>query len=82
MIRKYNVAYPIALSGVALSDSLKEAKTIPQLGKIKSYPTTVFVDKKGNIRKIHSGFSGPATGIHYERYIKEFEATIDALLEE
>lgn len=82
LIKKYNVAYPIALSGVAVSDTLKESKTIPQLGKIQSYPTTVFVDKKGNIRKIHSGFSGPATGIHYERYIKEFEATIDELLAE
>ena len=33
----------------------------PFLTKIKSYPTLIFIDKKGSVRKIHTGFSGPGT---------------------
>ena len=82
LIRRFNVQYPVALSGVSVSDSLRAEKTLPQIGKISAFPTTIFVDKKGFLRKIHSGFDGPATGEHYERYKKEFEATVNELLAE
>lgn len=81
-IKRLNVQYPVLITGVAVSDSLLTQKTLPQLEKINAFPTTIFVDKKGNIRKIHSGFSGPATGDHYIEYKKEFNDTINHLLSE
>jgi thiol-disulfide isomerase/thioredoxin len=80
--KRLNVKYPILITGVAVSDSLKTEKTLPQLQQIKAFPTTIFVDKKGNIRKIDSGFSGPATGEHYIRFKKEFNLIIQHLLSE
>lgn len=82
LVKRFNVQYPVALSGVSVSDSLRAEKTLPQVGKINAFPTTIFVDKKGYLRKIHSGFNGPATGEHYEIYKKEFEATVEELLSE
>jgi hypothetical protein len=32
------------------------------------------------VAKIHTGFSGPATGVFYEEWQKEFDALIDKLL--
>ena len=81
-MKRLDVQYPVLITGVAVSDSLLTQKTLPQLEKINAFPTTIFVDKQGNIRKIHSGFSGPATGDHYTEYKKEFNDTINHLLSE
>ena len=55
------------------------SKALPQINGIASFPTTIFIDRKGNVRKIHSGFSGPATGKFYEEFKTEFNALIDEL---
>lgn len=68
------------LTGVTVSDTLRTEKTLPQLTKIKSFPSTIFIDKQGKVAKIHAGFEGPGTGSRYELLKKEFEATIDKLL--
>jgi thiol-disulfide isomerase/thioredoxin len=47
-----------------------------------AYPTTVFIDRKGNIRKVETGFSGPGTGAHYEQFTEETKRYIGDLLEE
>jgi hypothetical protein len=40
---------------------------------VLGFPTTIIIDKKGDVRKIHTGFSGPGTGEHYTDFITEFE---------
>jgi hypothetical protein len=40
------------------------------------------VDRQGRIAKIHTGFSGPGTGDHYEEQKKEFYGIVDGLLGE
>ena len=50
--------------------------------RILSYPTTVIVDKTGKVRKIHTGFNGPATGDKYAEFKKEFEDFVNVLLNE
>jgi peroxiredoxin len=52
------------------------------LEKFMAFPTLMIIDKRGKIRKIHTGFSGPGTGTHYTEFVKEFENTIDGLLAE
>jgi len=52
------------------------------LADFKGFPTTIIIDKKGEVRKIHTGFSGPGTGIYYTQFIDEFEKLTDKLLNE
>ncbi|WP_407032397.1 peroxiredoxin family protein [Polluticaenibacter yanchengensis] len=77
---RLKVEYPFLVTGVAASDPYRTEKTIPEINKLAVFPTTFFVDKKGNIAKIHTGYNGPATGKHYEQFKKEFEATVNSLL--
>ncbi len=77
---RYNVQYSILNTGVASGDSLRTEKTLPELTTIKSFPSSVILDKKGKIRKLDTGFNGPGTGDHYLVYKKEFEELIDKLL--
>ena len=47
-----------------------------------AYPTTLFLDKKGQIRKVETGFSGPGTGAYYDKLSLETETFIQQLLAE
>ncbi len=79
---RFNVQYSILNTGVAVIDSLRTEKTLPELTPIKFFPTSVIIDKKGKIRKLDTGFNGPATGEHYLLFKKKFDATINTLLQE
>lgn len=50
------------------------------LSNFTSYPTSIFIDRKGNVVRIHTGFSGPSTGKYYTDYKKETEKLIDVLI--
>ena len=76
------ITYPILLAQVGTSSKTKANEKLPMLNHVLSYPTTIFIDKKGEVRKIHTGFNGPATGEKYTEFIEEFEDFIDLLLEE
>jgi len=52
------------------------------LNNFEAFPTLIIIDKKGVVRKIHTGFNGPGTGIYYTEFVREFEKTIDDLLAE
>ena len=80
--QRFNVQYTILNTGVSVADSLRTEKTLPELTRIKFFPSSVILDRKGKIRKLDTGFNGPATGSHYLLYKKEFEETIDSLLQE
>ena len=47
-----------------------------------AYPTTVYIDRKGVIRRMETGFSGPGTGIHYENLTGEITGFVEKLLGE
>ncbi|MEO8150016.1 MAG: TlpA disulfide reductase family protein [Bacteroidia bacterium] len=74
---RYNVQYPILIAGT--SNKEDAAKALPMLNKITGYPTTIIIDKKGNVRRIHTGFTGPATGKYYDRFVEEFTLMIEKL---
>ena len=77
---RWSIPYPLLLAG---SSPTEDATTrLPQLNGIYAYPTTIFVDRKGLVRHIHTGFSGPATGGHYTALTRDFEDRIRALLAE
>lgn len=81
-ITRFHVTYPILATGVTTTDSLRTEKTIPEIRQIVGFPTTIFIDKKGMVRKIHTGFNGPGTGEHFEMYKKEFNELVNSLLRE
>jgi len=80
MKQRFNVGYDVAVAGIADKDAA--AKSLPQIEKVLAFPTTIFLDKKGEVRKIHTGFSGPGTGKYYDQEIAEFNKTIDQLVAE
>ncbi|MEO7530259.1 MAG: TlpA disulfide reductase family protein, partial [Sediminibacterium sp.] len=78
--KRFNVQYTLLNTGVTVTDSLRTEKTLPQLTTIKSFPSTIFLDKNGKVSLIRAGFEGPGTGIHYEALKKDFEETVTRLL--
>ncbi len=79
---RINVEYPILLAQFGTSDKEKAQEKLPMLNHILSYPTTIYIDKKGKVRKIHTGFNGPATGKKHEEFKKEFKKFVEVLLKE
>lgn len=75
-----DVQYTLLLAGH--SNKQKAAEALPMLNQIISFPTTIIIDKKGIIREIHTGFSGPGTGVEYDNYTREMESLIQNLLNE
>lgn len=82
MRTKLSVEYPILLAQYGTSNKEKAQEKLPMLNHVLSYPTTVFIDKKGTVRKIHTGFNGPATGQKYLDFKKEFDSFVNQLLNE
>jgi thiol-disulfide isomerase/thioredoxin len=65
-----------------LAEKNEASRVFSDLSKILSYPTTIFIDKKGVVRKIHTGFYGPGTGDHYIRHTEALEMFVQQLLAE
>jgi thiol-disulfide isomerase/thioredoxin len=78
--RKFGIGYPTLIAGI--SDKDDAATRLPQLNGVFAFPTTLFIDRRGRVRRIHTGFSGPATGAHYEELIRSFTETVQTLLAE
>jgi thiol-disulfide isomerase/thioredoxin len=76
----YNSGYDFLIAGKA--DKIASAKSLPMLNHIMSYPTTIFIDRKGSVRKIRTGFYGPGTGSYYIKYTQEINDLIARLLAE
>ncbi len=79
---RIGVSYPILLAQYGTSDKEKAQEKLPMLNHVLSYPTTIYIDKKGEVRKIHTGFNGPATGEKYVAFQREFKAFVGELLAE
>ena len=80
MKEKLKVDYDFVIAGTSTTKSASES--LPMLSKVISFPTSIIIDKKGNVRRIHTGFSGPATGKYYEEFVDEFISFMDELIEE
>jgi peroxiredoxin len=78
---RFDIPYPLLITGYT-SNKAETAKSLPMLTKVVGFPTTIIIDKSGDVRKIHTGFSGPGTGHYYTEFISEFEKLTDDLLAE
>ena len=77
---KFQANYEFLITMKTGSQQASEA--LPMLNKVMAFPTTIYIDKKGDVRKIYTGFYGPATGENYTKYIKETTAFVEKLLAE
>lgn len=77
---RYSIDYALLIAGE--NDREQAAQLLPQLSAVLAYPTTIFIDRSGKVRRVHTGFSGPATGSHYDELRRDFDQTVRALLAE
>ena len=82
MKERVGLNYEILIAQIGTNDKGKAQEKMPMLNKVVSYPTTIYLDKTGKVRKIHTGFNGPATGEKYELFKQEFNSFMDTLLSE
>lgn len=78
--KQFGIEYPLLIGGVA--DKQIVVGSLPDLENFLSFPTTIFVGRDGKVKKIHTGFTGPATGQLYQDFIKEFNEEADLLLKQ
>lgn len=78
MKEKLNVPYDFVIAGT--NDKQKAAATLPMLNQVLAFPTTIFIGKDGKVKYIHTGFSGPGTGVYYEQFVQRFNQIINEAL--
>ena len=79
---RLDIDYDILLAQFGTSSKIDAAKKLPSLDTLMSYPTLIVIDKYQKVRRIHTGFNGPATGEKYEYFTIEFEKYIEELIKE
>lgn len=80
LVKKVNAKYDFLIAGT--SNKKVASETLPFLNHVMAFPTTVFVDRKGSVRKIHTGFTGPGTGSYYDKYVEKTTFLVEKLINE
>ena len=80
--KRFDIKYPILLAQYGTSNKVEAQKKLPSLNQVISYPTLIFIDRNKNVRRIHTGFNGPATGKKYQKFKNEFKDLVIKLIEE
>ncbi|MES2520156.1 MAG: TlpA disulfide reductase family protein [Bacteroidota bacterium] len=75
---RFGIEYDLLFAGLA--DKKFASSVLPALSEVLSFPTTIFIDRTGKVSKIHTGYTGPATGKYYEDFVKEFNEDVNGLL--
>jgi len=80
MREKLNVGYDFVIAGTY--DKAKASETLPALNRVMAFPTTIFIGRDGKVKHIHTGFTGPGTGIYYVQFQERFNQIVNELLAE
>lgn len=67
---RFKLTYPVLYCG-SVDDANLDMQLKNQLENFFAFPTTLFIDKKGKVQAIHSGFRGPGTGDQYPIQIQK-----------
>ncbi|MBL7802772.1 MAG: TlpA family protein disulfide reductase [Saprospiraceae bacterium] len=77
--KQRNLPYELVFAGKA---GVAEAERVfPSLSKVMAFPTMIIIDKNNRVRRIHTGFDGPATS-KYAAFQQEFDQLIETLRKE
>lgn len=77
--KKMGIPFDIVYAGK--NDKAEAEKLFPALSKVMAFPTMMILDKHNKVRRIHTGFDGPATS-KYGAFKKEFSDLIETLRKE
>ena len=76
-VRNMDVTWPVLLAGS--NDKGEAGRALPMLDRVLSYPTLLFVDRANRVRRIHTGFNGPATS-KYAEFAESFDRSVQELI--
>jgi thiol-disulfide isomerase/thioredoxin len=79
MVEDLGITYPVVFAGSTKIEDREKA--LPHLNKIMSFPSSIYINKKGEVVKIHTGFAGQGTS-EYDNFVKETDGLIETLLSE
>jgi thiol-disulfide isomerase/thioredoxin len=77
-IAQYGLQYTVLLAGEP--DQL--AAKVPQVDRLNAFPTTLFIGRDGRLKATHAGFPSAASGAFYTQAKRDFEETVERLLDE
>lgn len=77
---RFQANYEFLITGK--TGSAQAGEVFPMLSKISAFPTTIYLDRSGKIRKVYTGYYGPATGEYHTRYVNQTTHFIESLLAE
>lgn len=78
MIKRLGMTYPVVIAGTEKDAS----SSLPALNRVMAFPTTIFIGRDGKVKRIHTGFDGPATGAYFEAFEEHFNELVNELLAE
>ena len=83
-LEAYRDRYQIEHTMLFAGDAARATRSglMPQLNDIIAFPTTILLDRQGQVRNIHTVFPGPATGQAHEDYKRNLVAEVESLLAE
>lgn len=77
---KLNLNFTFLIGGAARKNLASEHFSM--LNEVISFPTTIFIGRDGQVKRIHTGFNGPGTGTYYTEYVSNTNSLIEQLLAE
>jgi peroxiredoxin len=77
-VKKYGLEFPVLLGG----DPDEANAKLTQLVDWNTWPATLFIDRRGLVRAIHSGFPSPGSGDLFRQAKEEFNVQVGRLLAE
>lgn len=75
---KLSLNFTFLIGGAANKNLASEHFSM--LNKIISFPTSIFIGRDGQVKRVHTGFNGPGTGEFYTEYVRDTNSLIENLL--
>lgn len=73
-----NLAFTFLVGGKASKNLASQQFSM--LNEVISFPTSIFIGRNGEVKRVHTGFNGPSTGEVYLEYVEKTKALIESLL--
>ncbi len=77
---KLELPFTFLVGGTATKSLASEHFSM--LNEVISFPTAIFIGRDGSVRRVHTGFNGPGTGMYYTEYVQRTNSLIESLLAE
>lgn len=77
---RHNLGFTFLVGGKANKKLASEQ--FHMLNEVISFPTSIYIGRDGQVKRIHTGFNGPGTGSYYTEYVEKTHALIQQMLAE